>query len=106
MPLSEEDEAYRDYIRMRDDRNDELKRAKQHLIFTVLTRQNTYIAKTHVPFNDFGEVIITCSISKQDKHVHQEIAESCCYRQHRSSICSCLAKKHQIISADDSCCPI
>ena len=28
MPLSEEDEAYRDYIRMRDDRNDELKRGK------------------------------------------------------------------------------
>ena len=32
MPLSEEDEAYRDYIRMRDDRNDELKRANQHLL--------------------------------------------------------------------------
>ena len=28
MPLSEEDEAHRDYIRMCDDRNDALKRAK------------------------------------------------------------------------------
>ena len=31
VPLSEEDEAYRDHIRMRDDRKDELKRAKQQL---------------------------------------------------------------------------
>lgn len=38
VPLSEEDEAYRDYIRMRDDRKDTLKRAKQHLLSFLLRR--------------------------------------------------------------------
>ena len=47
MPLSEEDEAYRDYIRMRDDRNDELKRAKQHLISFLLRRGRRYQGKKY-----------------------------------------------------------
>ena len=32
VPLSEEDESYRDYIRMRDDRKEALKKAKQNLL--------------------------------------------------------------------------
>ena len=47
MPLSEEDEAYRDYIRMRDDRNDELKRAKQHLLSFLLRRGKQYQGKNY-----------------------------------------------------------
>lgn len=47
MPLSEEDEAYRDYIRMRDDRNDELKRAKQHLLSFLLRRGRQYQGKNY-----------------------------------------------------------
>lgn len=47
MPLSEEDEAYRDYIRMRDDRNDELKRAKQHLLSFLLRRGKQYHGKNY-----------------------------------------------------------
>ena len=42
VPLSEEDEAYRDYIRMRDDRKDELKRAKQHIHSSLLRRDRKY----------------------------------------------------------------
>ena len=42
VPLSEEDEAYRDYIRMRDDRKDELKRAKQHIQSFLLRRDRKY----------------------------------------------------------------
>ena len=47
MPLSEEDEAYRDYIRMRDDRNEELKRAKQHLLSFLLRRGKQYQGKNY-----------------------------------------------------------
>ena len=47
MPLSEEDEAYRDYIRMRDDRHDELKRAKQHLLSFLLRRGKQYQGKNY-----------------------------------------------------------
>lgn len=46
MPLSEEDEAHRDYIRMRDDRNDEPKRAKQHLLSFLLRRGKQYQGKS------------------------------------------------------------
>ena len=42
VPLSKEDEAYRDYIRMRDDRKDELKRAKQHIQSFLLRRDRKY----------------------------------------------------------------
>lgn len=41
-PLSEEDEAYRDYIRMRDDRKEDLKKAKQHLLSFLLRRGRKY----------------------------------------------------------------
>ena len=47
MPLSEEDEAYRDYIRMRDDRHEELKRAKQHLLSFLLRRGKQYQGKNY-----------------------------------------------------------
>lgn len=47
MPLSEEDEAYRDYIRMRDDRHEELKRAKQHLLSFLLRRGRQYQGKNY-----------------------------------------------------------
>ena len=47
MPLSEEDEAYRDYIRMRDDRHEELKRAKQHLLSFILRRGKQYQGKNY-----------------------------------------------------------
>lgn len=42
VPLSEEDEAYRDYIRMRDDRKEALKKAKQHLLSFLLRRGRKY----------------------------------------------------------------
>lgn len=42
VPLSEEDEAFRDYIRMRDDRKEELKRAKQHLLSFLLRKDRKY----------------------------------------------------------------
>ena len=45
--MSEEDEAYRDYIRMRDDRNDELKKAKQHLFSFLLRRGKQYQGKNY-----------------------------------------------------------
>lgn len=42
VPLSEEDEAYRDFIRMRDDRKDELKRERQHLLSFLLRKNKKY----------------------------------------------------------------
>lgn len=42
VPLSEEDEAYRDYIRMRDDRKEALKKAKQQLLSFLLRHGRKY----------------------------------------------------------------
>ena len=52
--MSEEDEAYRDYIRMRDDRHDELKRAKLHLIEICLNHPQRALAWLSIP--DIGLV--------------------------------------------------
>ena len=42
IPISEEDESYRDYIRMRDDRKEALKKAKQNLLSFLLRRDRKY----------------------------------------------------------------
>ena len=42
VPLSEEDESYRDYIRMRDDRKEALKKAKQNLLSFLLRKDRKY----------------------------------------------------------------
>lgn len=45
VPLSAEDEAIRDYIRMRDDRKDALKKAKQQLMSFLLRKSKHYPEK-------------------------------------------------------------
>ena len=42
VPLSKEDESYRDYIRMRDDRKEALKKAKQNLLSFLLRKDRKY----------------------------------------------------------------